>query len=256
MTSGYGFVGTGAITAAVVTGLGADGPDVFLSPRNREVGQRLAGRFPNVRVCAANQDVLDRADVVVLAVRPQIARTVLAELAFRPQHVVLSALAGIRLEQLREWVAPAGAVVRAIPLPAAADRRSLTVMYPDNAVARGLFGRVGGVLVPDAEPTLEVFSAATSTFAAHVDYLATIAGWLAEHGVADDAAAAYTMHVFGLLGRSLLEQPGSFAELTDRYMTPGGLNEQLRTDLRDDGVPDLVRQALDRVLARVRGTAG
>lgn len=251
-----GFVGTGAITAAVVTGLGADAPDVLLSPRNRDVAQELAGRFPNVHVCASNQEVLDRAGVVVLAVRPQLARDVLAELAFRTQHVVLSVLAGIRIEQLRDWVAPAGDVVRAIPLPAAADRRSRTVMYPENAVARELFGRVGDVLVPDAEPTLEVFSAATATFAAHVDYLATIAGWLSDQGVSRTDADAYTMHVFGLLGQSLLERPGSFAELTDRYMTPGGLNEQLRTDLRDDGVPELVRQALDRVLARVRGTAG
>jgi pyrroline-5-carboxylate reductase len=125
-------------------------------------------------------------------------------------------------------------------------------MYPENAVARELFGRVGDVLVPSEEPALEAFSAATATFAAHLDYLATIADWLTDHGVDHAAATAYSTRIFGLLGQSLLRHTGSLAELTDEYMTPGGINQQLLTDLRRDGVPDQVRQALDRVLARLR----
>lgn len=250
----YGFVGAGAITAAIVEGLGADGaepPEVFLSPRGR--GAELAGRFPNVRVCDSNQDVLENATSIVVAVRPQTARSVLAELSFRPEHVVMSVLAGVRLDRLREWAAPAAHVVRLIPLPSAASGRSLTAMYPDNAVARDLFGRVGGLVVPGEESTLEVFSAATATFAAHLDYLTTIAGWLTDHGVDHDAATAYVRHTFGELGRSLSRRTDPLATLTDEHMTPGGINEQLMTDLRHDGMPDMVRRALDRVLARLRG---
>ncbi|WP_020673960.1 NAD(P)-binding domain-containing protein [Amycolatopsis nigrescens] len=251
----YGFVGTGEITAAIVAGLSADvadPPAVLLSPRSRETGRDLAARFPNVRVCGSNQEVLDNAAAVVLAVRPQIVREVVAELSFRPEHVVLNAVAGVRLAQLREWVAPAGAVVRTIPLPQAVRRRSLTVMYPDHAVARDLFDRVGGVLVPGTEEVLEAFSAATSTFATHLDYLATIAAWLAEHGAEPEDASAYIAHVFGQLGRSLLERTDSLAALAGEHMTVGGINEQLMTDLRGEGVPDAVRRALDRVLARLR----
>ena len=43
----YGFVGAGAITAAIVEGLhagSANPPAVFLSPRGRSVGRELAGR--------------------------------------------------------------------------------------------------------------------------------------------------------------------------------------------------------------------
>jgi pyrroline-5-carboxylate reductase len=249
-----GFVGAGAITAAIVEGLGSDGaepPEVFLSPRGR--GAELAGRFPNVRVCDSNQDVLENATSIVVAVRPRTARAVLAELSFRPEHVVMSVLAGVRLDRLREWAAPAAHVVRLIPLPSAASGRSLTAMYPDNAVARDLFGRVGGLVVPDEESTLKVFSAATATFAAHLDYLTTIAGWLTDHGVDHDAATAYVRHTFGELGRSLSRRTDPLATLTDEHMTPGGINEQFMTDLRHDGMPDMVRRALDRVLARLRG---
>ncbi|HEV7647434.1 MAG TPA: NAD(P)-binding domain-containing protein [Actinophytocola sp.] len=248
----YGFVGAGAITAAIVEGVSAgvaEPPGILLSPRGRSA--ELAGRFANVRVCGSNQDVVDGAAAVVLAVRPPDGRAVLEELALRPGHVVISALAGVGLASLREWAAPAH-VVRSIPLPQAARARSLTVMYPDHAAARELFERAGGVIVPDEEKTLDAFSAATATFAAHLDSLGTIAGWMAGHGVDPDAANAYVAHVFGQLGESLLRQTGSLAALTEEHMTPGGINEQVLADLRRDGVPDVVRRALDRVLARLR----
>lgn len=250
-TSAHGFVGAGEITAAIVEGIStqADPPSIFLSPRGHAVGRELASRFPNVHVCHSNQEVLDRATSIVLAVPPPAARTVLAALSFRPHHVVMSAVAGLRLHQLRDCAAQTGDFVRAIPLPQAAHRQSLTTIYPDNAVARALFARVGGVLVPNEEQALDAFSAATATFAAHLDYLTTVATWLADH----DTATTFTTHIFGELGRSLSQQDDALATMTAKHTTPGGINEQLMTDLRQDGMPDSVRRALDRVLARIRG---
>ncbi|MFG1796769.1 NAD(P)-binding domain-containing protein [Nocardia sp. NPDC049149] len=249
----YGFIGVGAITTAIVEGLHVGAPPtVFLSPRNQQVAQELADRFPGVHVCGSNQEVLECATSIVVAVRPPIARAVLTELSFRPQHVVMSAMAGIPLDRLRAWSAPAREVVRSIPLPSASRARSLTAMYPENATARELFTRVGDVLVPSEEPALDAFSAATSTFAAHLDYLTTIATWLTDHGVDHSAATTYTTHIFGQLGQSLLQPTDSLPTLTEKHMTPGGINLQLLTDLRHDGVPDTVRRALDRVLSRLR----
>ncbi|RSM62001.1 hypothetical protein DMH04_53245 [Kibdelosporangium aridum] len=71
-------------------------------------------------------------------------------------------------------------------------------------------------------------------------------------GVDHDAATGYITHIFGELGRSLLQGTDSLATLTEKHMTPGGINMQPLTDLRRDGVPDMVRRALDRVLARLR----
>lgn len=104
-------------------------------------------------------------------------------------------------------------------------------MYPDNAVARDLFGRVGGVLVSSEEETLDAFSAATATFAAHLDYLTTITVWLADHGVDHRTATAYTTHIFGQLGQALLQRTDPLTTLTDKHATPDGINEQLMTDL-------------------------
>lgn len=250
----YGFLGAGELTAAIVTGLSADvadPPAVVVSPRGREIAATLVARFPNVRVAGSNQEVLDSAPVVVLAVRPQVAAEALAPLEFHDAHLVVSALAGVRLAELEPMVGPAR-VVRSIPLPQAAARQSLTAIHPDHAEARALFERVGKVVVPQAESTLEAFSAATATFAAHLDHLTTIATWMTSQGVAEDAATEYVRHIFGQLGRSLSEHTGPLAELTGKHMTPGGINEQFLGDLRTADVPGTVGNALDRVLDRLR----
>jgi len=73
-----GFVGTGAITTAIVTGLSSSSPDqqvIRLSPRNSSIASKLASRFPHVSVASSNQDVLDSSDTIVLAVRPRLPPT-------------------------------------------------------------------------------------------------------------------------------------------------------------------------------------
>src|SRR5262249_61737884 len=102
--------------------------------RNADIAAGLAGKFPNVTIAASNQMVLDGSDVVMLAVRPQVAAEVLSELRFRPDHHVVSLMAIITLDKVAEMVAPAGNATRAIPLPIVAERCGPTVIYPGDPV--------------------------------------------------------------------------------------------------------------------------
>jgi pyrroline-5-carboxylate reductase len=120
-----GIVGVGAIAEAIIIGLceGEDTPaSIHLSPRSAERSSRLAARYPSVEVLESNQAVVDRADVVLVCVRPQDGPAVLAELAFRAEQAVISVMAGIQIDALRPVVAPAEVLLRAIPLPAVARR--------------------------------------------------------------------------------------------------------------------------------------
>ena len=76
-----GFVGTGEIALAMVTGLSSPGAaphSIRLSPRNHAIAADLANRFPGVSVASSNQEVLDSCETAVIAIKPQIARSVLA----------------------------------------------------------------------------------------------------------------------------------------------------------------------------------
>ena len=137
-----GFLGTGAITEAVVTGLATapEPPDIVVSPRTIARSRALAQRFGNVAVAADNQAVLDRADIAVLALRPQDIVTALKPLCFRGDHIVVSFVALLPLESLRRLVEPADQLCRAIPLPCAAKRVGPLALWPTLPQAADLLG--------------------------------------------------------------------------------------------------------------------
>src|SRR5579863_3892304 len=163
-----GFVGTGAITAAIVTGFSSGGgprPAIRLSPRNAAVAAGLASRFENVFTCASNQEVLDASETVVLAVRPQVAEEVLSGIRFSSSHIVISLVAGFSVRRIAGLVAPAVRIWRAIPLPSVAQRRSPIAVHPPGGAAAELFAPLGRVFEIEVEEHLNAFSTATSTMA-------------------------------------------------------------------------------------------
>ena len=133
-----GFVGTGAITAAMVEGL-SGGPlrdwPILLSPRNARVAADLAARFAQVRVAVDNQAVVDGADLVFIAVRPQVAEAVLAGLRFRAGQRIVSLVAALSVDRVTALTGGMAPVVRAIPLPFVAARTGVTPIHPADAAA-------------------------------------------------------------------------------------------------------------------------
>ena len=253
-SAAYGFVGTGAITRAMVEGLSAvdPAPETVVSPRSAAVSAGLAARFANVRVAADNQAVVDAAACVVLATRPDDARTVLADLTFSSDQVVVSVVAGLSVAELAAAVAPAQEVARAIPLPSVAARQGLVPVFPPQPAALALFRELGAVVALDDEVAFDSFSAASAFAATQLDLLATVEAWLVGRGVPAPDASAYVRELIRGLSDALAEEPDrELALLASDHATPGGLNEQVRTYVRGHGVHELVATALDDVARRV-----
>jgi pyrroline-5-carboxylate reductase len=252
-----GFVGTGTITAAIVTGLKCEGGDTLsirLSPRNPEVAAHLAARFAGVSVAASNQAVLDECETVVLAVRPQVGQSVISELRFRPDHHVISLIAATPVRRVAEWVAPAARVTRAVPLPSTAARRGPTVIYPDDPVAVDLFGRVGTAFEVETELEFDALATATATMATYFAYLGSIAEWLMQSGIPEAQARGYLAQVYsGLAETAVEESQRSYEELAADHATRGGINEQVRKHLTSRGVFEAIPEALDAAMRRVTG---
>jgi pyrroline-5-carboxylate reductase len=249
-----GFIGAGEIAAAIVRGMNREGARssvVLLSPRGRSVVESLQQEFETVRVCASNVEVVENAEFVVVAVRPQIVPDVLRAVRFTPTQVVVSVAAGVGLDMLRAAVAPAQRVARAVPLPSAAFGQSLTAVYPAEPAAVELFERVGAVIVADSEAGLDALSAATATLAAHIDYVDAIANWLAAHDVTPEVAVRYARHLLGGLGSSLLDPLMSLDALARQHATPGGINEQFLAALHNAGSREAITRALDAVFLRL-----
>ena len=250
--------GSGSKRCAVVAGGLFEGegtpPSIHLSPRSAVRASRLAARYPSVHIVDGNQTVVERADVVLLCVRPQDASSALSDLALRAHQAVISVMAGVPIDTLRTLVAPAQVLVRAIPPPAVARRTGLTAIHPPHELARAIFDPLGGVIAVDDERALDALSASTATIAAHLAYLDTISRWLADRGIPPTDATRYVAAVFGALSGTLLDtQPNDFGILADEYATAGGVNEQFLTALRNAGTFNIVVRSLDDVAHRLQG---
>jgi len=250
----YGVLGVGSIARAIVTGLcegAADAPRIVLSPRGAAVSAELAARYPTVRVAADNQEVVAESEVVLVCLRKADA-ALLGDLTWRPEQVVVSAVAGVGVAQLFEWVAPVTRVCRSVPMPPVADRAGLTAVHPPLAEARVLFDQLGSTLEVEDVHAYEALSATSATLAGFFEYLSTQTDWLGGRGIASDDARRYVAATFaGALASLKAVDAPDFAELATEYATPGGVNEQVARELREHGSFEVLKGALDRALGRL-----
>ncbi|MEV4108352.1 NAD(P)-binding domain-containing protein [Nonomuraea sp. NPDC049695] len=247
-----GIIGVGEIGRAIVMGL-CDGddpsPPVFLSPRGARTAAELSERYEGVRVCADNQEVVDRSEVVIIAVRRPDRHEALAGLRVDGDKVVVNVMAGVGNDDLRRTLATDAPLVRAIPLPAVRERRSVTVTYPSHPVVDALFEHLGGSQPVADEAAFTVFSALTGTLTTHYRYLATLTSWAIGHGIASGEADRYVRSLFQGIGRGLGDETRSLHQLAADHETPNGNNERIRTTWFTAANSEALGKALDDLLA-------
>ncbi|WP_028815337.1 NAD(P)-binding domain-containing protein [Streptomyces flavidovirens] len=250
-----GIIGVGEIGRALVDGL-CDGveerPEIYLSPRGARTAAELSKRYPTVHVCADNQDVVNRSELVILAVRSQDRVEALAGLRVGGDRVIVSVMTGVAISELRRTLGTDAPVVRAIPLPSARERLSVTVTCPSHPVVDDLFGGLGGTLPVADEAILNVFQALTATLTTHYRYLATLADWAARQGIPAEGADRYIRGLFQGVGRALGDDTRSLQQLAGDHETPKGLNERLRTTWFDPANAEALTKALDALLADLK----
>ncbi|MEV8631585.1 NAD(P)-binding domain-containing protein [Streptosporangium sp. NPDC051023] len=247
-----GIIGVGEIGRAIVTGLrhgGGTSPEVFLSPRGARTAAELAQHYEGIEVCADNQEVVDRSEMVIIAVRRQDWHAALAGVRVGDEKIVVNVMAGVGNHDLRQTLGTNAPLVRAIPLPAIRERRSVTVVHPSHPQVDSFFARMGGVLPVADEAAFNVLSAVTGTLSTHYAYLVTLASWTADHGIAPDDADRYVRSLFQGVGRSLGDETRSLDRLAADHETPNGNNERIRTTWFDQANSEALTSALEALLA-------
>lgn len=251
-----GFVGTGTITAAMVEGLRRgvlrDWP-VVLSPRGAAVAADLAARFEGVTVAGSNQAVVDAADCVVLAIRPQMAEEVIAALRFKAGQRVLSLVAGMSVARIGELAGVPLHVVRAIPLPFVAKGQGVTPVFPPDAEMAALFDSLGGAIEVSDIRDYDAYAAGSAVMGSYFGLVGALRDWMVGQGLEGADAERYLRALFGSLGDVLRTDGASLERLREDHSTKGGLNEMTHRLWVENGGHAALRTALDAVIARIRG---
>ena len=235
-----GFVGTGVITSAIVTGLctlpETIGP-ILVSARNKEKAEKLSNNFANVKIATTNQEIIDHSEVVVLAILPHQREEILSELEFKEDHTVINLLAGITNSDVATLVSPAKRLIRAVPLPCVAQHVGPIAIYPPDEIGNRVFGTLGTVVAVNKESQLETLSIITALMAPYYALLETVITWADQEDVDRKQAADYSAAMFAALSVMSREvEDGNLDVLVQESKTPGGLNEKaMKTILANGG---------------------
>jgi pyrroline-5-carboxylate reductase len=222
-----GFIGTGAITEAIVMGLlraGRNFDEIVVSARGKDTALRLAAQSSRISIDPDNQSIVDRSDIVFFAVRPQVARSVLSGLVIADDKEIVSLIASLPIETIREWNATTARVVRAIPLPAVADLRGVTAIYPQSDTVEKLFLPLGTVVAAATVAEFDTYAVASSLMGTYFGLLGTISHWMETSGANPAAARTYLSSLFLGLAHTAKEDGSSFEDLRLGHSTPNGLN--------------------------------
>ena len=259
-----GFIGGGNMGEALIRGLvGANlvKPSLITATDVRaERCTELAERF-GVSAHADNARCVRDADVVILAVKPQIMGEVLRDIApaVETRHLLISIAAGVSTATIRAGLGKEARIIRVMPNTpalvlqgAAAIAKGRGLERDDLATAEEIFGAVGRVVVLEED----LMDAVTGLSGSGPAYVAIVIESLADGGVKMglDRATAMTLATQTVLGAAqlLLDTGLHPGALKDMVSSPGGTTIAGISALEEGGIRTTLIRAVERATQRSR----
>ena len=262
-----GFIGGGNMAEALIKGLlagGAKAEQIMASEPSDARREHLSEAY-GVALGADNQQVLKSCEIVVLAIKPQIAAEVLEEIApaYAEDKLIVSILAGVTCATIEHYFSGKPRVVRVMPnTPALVGEGASTICRghyagaDDMAVVKQLFETVGRVELIDERQ----MDAATGLSGSGPAYVYTVIEALADGGVREGlrrdiahALAVQTVVGAALMVRETGEHP---AILRDRVCSPGGTAITGVSTLERKGLRTTLMEAVSAAAERSRELGG
>jgi pyrroline-5-carboxylate reductase len=258
-----GFIGGGNMASALIGGLidgGYPNDRIWVSDIDSEKLHRLHAQY-GVKTNLDNRIIVQNVDVLVLAVKPRVVKSVLTGIgagALRPDSIVISIVAGIRQADLQKWLGGPVALIRAMPNTPALIRSGATALHANPAVrdeqrdiAESILRSVGLVVWLESESLLDAVTALSGSGPAYFFLLMEAMEDSALQLGLDQQTARLLIEqtAFGA-AKIALEVEGSPAELRMRVTSPGGTTQKALEAFEKGGFRALVAEAMSAAHGR------
>lgn len=253
-----GFIGGGNMTFAIAGGMLAGSypaANIAISEPSAEQRKRLGDALPGVVIGGDNATIASNVDCIVLAIKPQVLPDVCRELAPAIQQskpLILSIAAGLRSDDIANWLGGKLAVIRVMPNQPALLRLGVSACFAnenctdiDRELAVTVMQAVGKVVQVSAESDIDSVTAISGSGPAYfyllIDMMVQIA---TDMGL--DEATARALAVETAVGAAALaansDEPMS--ELIARVRSPGGTTAAALNSLENQNVRAIFSAAL------------
>lgn len=267
------FIGAGNMASAIIGGMldsGFKAASIWVSAPDDSHLQSIKGKF-GVSVTTDNRHCAQQADIVVLAVKPQVMRDVCENIAPVVQNtrpLVVSIAAGLEAGNLDQWLGGGLPLVRVMPNTPSLVGKGAAGLFANDQVddrqrdqVEGIFNSIGSALWVEQESLLHAVTGLSGSGPAYfflmleaLEQAATDAGL--------EAATARKLAIQTMAGAAEMAARSEHdpAQLKRNVMSPGGTTEQAINTFEDGGMRELVARAYkaahDRSQVMARELAG
>lgn len=258
-----GFIGCGNMATAIIDGIikseSVKANDVYCFDIYSPAVDKLFDKY-QINKCSSENDVAEKSDIVVLAVKPNVLADVLQKINYTLENnnpLVISIAAGKSIEFIRSNLTHNAKIIRVMPNINAVVGEAIiaytandSVSEDEKAVTESIFSSVGKVLYIDenAFPLFGVLGGCSPAFAyMFIDALARAA---VKNGMKKDTALMISAQAVYGSAKMILESNEHPWALIDKVCSPGGTTIEGVTSLQADGFENAVHNAVDKALEK------
>ena len=250
-----GFIGTGKITSAVVTGICRSNisyKNIIISHRNKSIAQRLKKKFKKITISKDNQEIINSSDWIFLSVTPTVGEKIIKNLKFRSNQTIISFISTITLAQLKKAIKVKAKIIRAIPLPPISLKKGPVPICPPNKKVKDFFNKIGTTVEIKNEKSSINFWSTSGMMAPFYELLRVMTDWLVKRGVKRNNAQKYITSLFLALSEdAVVNTKKDLKYLVKESQTPKGLNEQGVNELTKAGFYKSLEKTLNSIHKRL-----
>ena len=228
--------------------------------------RQSANSLLGVECISDNNEVAQRADVIVLAVKPQQLQTAIEPLAATVQQkrlLVISVVAGIHSADIEQWLGGNLAIIRAMPNTPALIGSGASGLFAnerateeDRNLAESLLRACGVTAWVDKEHKLDVVTALSGSGPAYYFLMMeALENAAIARGLNEADARLLTLETALGAAKMALESHEDPAQLRQRVTSPGGTTERALEEFEDAGLRETCQQAVDAAITRAQELA-
>lgn len=251
------FIGAGNMAQSLIGGLLASGYSkahiIATDPTSAQRDQ-ITQTF-GIHCFADNNEAISKADIVVLAVKPQILRSVCKEIQASVQAkscLIISVAAGIRSQDINRWLGAEVSIVRTMPNTPALIQTGATGLFANPFVsaeqksqAEHILRAAGITIWVDNEQQLDVVTALSGSGPAYY-FLFMEAMEEAAQKMGLDAKTAHLLTMQTALGaaKMVMESQQDCATLRKNVTSPNGTTEKAIQKFEESNLRQTVEAAM------------
>ena len=252
-----GFIGAGNMARAIIGGLvkqGMSAQSIYASDPNKDNLQSLQAQF-GIHICSDNDSIIEQADAVVLAVKPQVLKQVVTPLAAQVQQqksLIISIAAGLESHSISQWLGGNIAIVRCMPNTPALVQTGASGLFANSLVtptqrkfSEQLFNAIGVSIWVEQEQLLHAVTAVSGSGPAYYFmFMQAMQEAAQKQGLSKQAAALLTQQTALGAAKMIIQTGEDAAQLRKNVTSPGGTTEQAVLSFQQHDLLQIVDDAM------------